>query len=95
MRRILIPGLATATATAAAALLIAWTATPALADSIYTGYGVAFGATSSAAESAAIVNLNDNNSDCFPASIKLVFDIEQSNGTWYAEVSARCVTGTS
>jgi len=94
MRRFVIPGLATATA--AAALLIAGTATPALADYIYTGYGVAFGATSSAAESAAIVNLNDiNNYECFPASIKLVFDIEQSNGTWYAEVSARCVNGTS
>ena len=93
MRRLLISGLVTAAASAA--LLIAGTATPALAGSIYTGYGVAVAATSSAAENAAIVNLNETNFDCFQNSIKLVFDTQQSNGTWWAEVSARCLTNNN
>jgi hypothetical protein len=68
------------------------TASPALASHIYVGFGSGSGATSQAAESAAITNLNEVNADCLSGTITLVYDTQQSSGTWAAEVSAKCLT---
>ncbi len=47
---------------------------------------------SQAAESAAITNLNEVNADCLSGTLTLVYDTQQSSGTWAAEVSAKCLT---
>ena len=81
-----------AAALASAALLVLGTASPALASHIYVGFGSGSGATSQAAESAAITNLNEVNADCLSGTLTLVYDTQQSSGTWAAEVSAKCLT---
>jgi hypothetical protein len=92
MRRLLIPAVA-ATLTAAA-LLTAGTAISASASTprIYVGYGTGTGATSPAAEDAAIGNLNLVNVDCFEGTLTLIYDTLQPSGIWQAEVSEKCVT---
>jgi hypothetical protein len=86
-----------AAAVVAAASLVGATAAPAFAaaqphvlvrpDSI-TGHGLGDGATSQAAESAAVLDLHENYSGCGPWG--LVYDTLEAGGYWAAEVVATC-----
>jgi hypothetical protein len=81
----------TAATLAGAVLVAVGTAGPASADLVrfYTGYGAGTGATSSAAETAAIKDLNAVNFQC-SSVVTLIYDT-LSGAVWSAEVSARCV----
>jgi hypothetical protein len=58
-----------------------------------TGYGTGTGASSAAAETAAITNPHANNDIClFPASLKVIYDTKQSSGIYAAEVCEKCQT---
>jgi hypothetical protein len=87
---VLTAALAAATLTGTALLTIG-TASPASASVIrfYTGYGTGTGTTSSAAETAAIHDLDAVNFQCSTV-VTLVYDT-LSGAVWSAEVSARCV----
>jgi ABC-type sugar transport system substrate-binding protein len=85
---------ALAAALIAAASLTGATAVPAAAAAWphaqilkITGHGFGTGATSEAAESAAVVDLHGNYSGCGPYT--LIYDNKQAN-VWHAEVEASC-----
>jgi hypothetical protein len=89
MRKVPIPVLAAALTTAA--LLTVGPAVQASAGVHgYTGFGSGTGATPQAAETAAVANL-EAHQDCFPPTT-LISDTQQSDGTWLAKISERCLT---
>jgi hypothetical protein len=88
-----------AAALSAAALLTAATSVPASASGLqnFACYGYGTGATSTAAESAAIANLDYTykNDTRYPGSLSVVYDTEGSSGTWSAEVVEKCESPNS
>jgi len=77
-----------ATALTAAAVLTCTTASVASAYS-YIGTGIGYGTTSALAEDNAISDLYGSYEHCQPP-IQLVYDHQESNGLWYAEVKGEC-----